>query len=361
MVGCATLPQSMKKLLLLFFLIVPLVGASEVDDKINQIAELEKKVNILHTQAKTLANQIAYYNDQITLTGLKITQTETQINTLANEIDNLETQLQKQAVLLEKQIVQTYKHARIDPLQMFFSEKHFSEVLNKLKYLKTVQNQSRKFLHDNQVTQTTYTQQKEIIKQFKVKLEDQKVNLAGLKIEKNNLLLQTKNSESVYQDQLKKARLELEAIKIALATATKEGPIKAGDAIAVMGNSGYPDCSTGEHLHFEVQKNNTWANAETYVKNINAKGLSIGSGSWDWPLRGTITVTQRYGKTDYSYRYSYSGGIHTGIDMVSTEKIIYAPADGTLYSSSQKCGGSTIKIKYIDHGNDLKTFYLHVQ
>jgi hypothetical protein len=48
--------------------------------------------------------------------------------------------------------------------------------------------------------------------------------------------------------------------------------------------------------------------------------------------------------------------------MVSdSSQIIRAPADGTLYSSAQSCGGATINIKYIDHGNDLISFYLHVQ
>jgi len=48
--------------------------------------------------------------------------------------------------------------------------------------------------------------------------------------------------------------------------------------------------------------------------------------------------------------------------MVSTSEIIRAPRDGTLFSSSQSCGGgSMIKIKYIDHGDGITSFYLHVQ
>ena len=129
-----------------------------------------------------------------------------------------------------------------------------------------------------------------------------------------------------------------------------------------MGNSGYPSCSTGSHLHFEVRVNDSWVNAESYLKNTTDKwGLNIGGGSWDWPMKGSIEITQRYGKTPYSYRYVYSGGIHTGIDMVSSDKVIYAPEGGTLYSYTGKCGSSELKMKYIDHGGGLKSLYLHIQ
>ena len=101
-----------------------------------------------------------------------------------------------------------------------------------------------------------------------------------------------------------------------------------------------------------------------YVQdNYSGVNWTVGSGSWDWPLQDIVRLTQHFGKTPYSWQYGYSGGIHTGFDMVSTSSdVIRAPADGTLYSSSQTCGGSSIiKIKYIDHGDSTISFYLHVQ
>ena len=91
--------------------------------------------------------------------------------------------------------------------------------------------------------------------------------------------------------------------------------------------------------------------------------LRIGTGSWDWPLEGDVIVTQRFGKTPWSWRYTYSGGIHTGVDMVSNSStVIRASADGTMYSSTQTCGDtSIIKIKYIEQNDGIVSFYLHVQ
>ena len=137
----------------------------------------------------------------------------------------------------------------------------------------------------------------------------------------------------------------------------------------MVGNTGYPGCSTGAHLHFEVRKGGTWVDPGGYLSGKRVKDdqnggeTSLGSGSWDWPLEDTIRLTQYFGKTPYSWRYQYSGGIHTGYDMVSTgSNIIRAPQGGDLYSSSQPCGsGSIIKIKYIDHGDGVLSFYIHVQ
>ncbi len=161
---------------------------------------------------------------------------------------------------------------------------------------------------------------------------------------------------------------EKNALEAALVSGKKVGPVKRGDSIALIGNSGYPGCSTGEHLHLEIRKNNTWVDPANYLSSRtvkdNEKGGSstLGHGSWDWPIQDPIVLNQHFGHTPYSWRYKYSGGIHTGLDLNSnSSKIIRAPADGTLFSATQSCGSSMINIKYIEHGDGVISFYLHVQ
>lgn len=358
----------MRKFLTLLFIVVLLsfsyttVRSDEREDKEKQIQELEKKVSDLKKQSNTLAGQIAYYDSQIQLTNLKISQSETLINSISDKINQLETKLNERAQVLETQIVQTYKQGNLEPVTLMLSSGNFSDMVSRFKYLQIVQSNNRKFLHDTQLVQSNYASQKTLMQESKKKLEVQKTSLANLKTEKDNLLKQTKNDEALYQKQLEVAKQELDAIEKALINGKSEGPVKKGDPIALMGNSGYPNCSTGAHLHFEVRVNDQWVNAESYLKSLTDKwGLKIGTGSWDWPMRGDVQITQRYGKTPYSYRYVYSGGIHTGIDMVSDDHVIRATEDGTLYSYVGKCGSSDLKMKYIDHGNGLKTLYLHVQ
>jgi peptidoglycan hydrolase CwlO-like protein len=346
---------------------IPLGVGGELDDKQSQIEILEKKVKELQGQAVTLAGQIAAFDSQIELTTLKIAQTEAQIKALTTKIDQLEIKLQDRSKLLDRQIVHTYKDGGVDPFEVIFSAGDVSAIIQRFKYLQIVQVNNRKFLYDTQVVQSNYSTQKNLVAESKKKLQGQKEVLTSLRAERDNLLVQTKSSEAVYQKQLERARLELEAIQRALASGKKEGPVKKGDPIALVGNSGYPSCSTGKHLHFEVRQDDKWVNAESYVKGTSVIDQqvggtqTVGSGSWDWPLGGNITVTQHYGKTPYSYVYAYSGGIHTGIDMTSTQDLVHAVADGDLYSYTTKCGSSNLNIKYIDHGGGLKTFYLHIQ
>jgi peptidoglycan hydrolase CwlO-like protein len=347
---------------------IPVGIGGELDDKQKQIEELEKKVKDLQSQADTLSGQIAAYDSQIELTTLKIAQTEAQIKALSAKINQLEQKLVDRSKLLDRQIVHTYKDGPLDPFQMIFASSDVSEIIQRFKYMQIVQTNNRRFLYDTQVVQSNYSTQKTLVAESQKKLQTQRLALASLRSEKDNLLTQTKNNEAIYQKQLEKAKQEFEAIQRALASGKKEGPVKKGDPIGLVGNSGYPSCSTGKHLHFEVRKDNTWVNAESYIKGQNVadqqnglESASIGTGSWDWPLQGNIRVTQHYGKTPYSYVYTYSGGIHTGIDMISDQDLIRAVADGDLYSYTTKCGSSALNIKYIDHGSGVKTFYLHVQ
>ena len=91
--------------------------------------------------------------------------------------------------------------------------------------------------------------------------------------------------------------------------------------------------------------------------------VTVGSGGWPWPVEDIVRVTQFFGITPYSSVYRYSGGVHTGLDMVPTSSdIIRASEDGEMYKSSQLCGGSSvINIVYIEHSGGLISFYLHVQ
>lgn len=360
----------------LFCIFVPPVAAQSIE-------ELQQKISQLQGQASSLSKEISLKNSQIALTQLKINQTKRAIDTLTNEIDELTKQIDELETIKTRRLElalhrapESYKRNSTSLVGFLLLGQNFFDVLSRMKYMARVQEEDARLYKQLQLTQTNYNERKEAREKKKAEqealrrqLEAQNKELERAKREKQTLLDQTRNSESVYQQLLAQALAEKQALERAIVEGVKIGPIKKGDPIGLVGNTGYPGCSTGPHLHLEVRKNNAWMDPAEYLFSKTVKDdqdggeWTVGRGSWDWPLSDTIRLTQHFGKTPYSWRYTYSGGIHTGFDMVSTSSdVIRAPKDGTLYSFSQTCGGSSIiKIKYIDHGEGIISFYLHVQ
>ncbi len=371
--------------LLLFFLFKNsrLLFANEQDDVLKKIAEYQQQIDSLQNQEKTLKQQIALMDSQIKLTGLKIIETQNKIKVLTEEIKTLSVKIVRledslnfiSKILLER-LAEAYKSSRIDPTVLLFSSRSFSEFVLRYRYLQKLQFHDRELLLSMEKTRTNYDDQKTLKAEAQVSLEKlgkqlvvQKAELDSQVAVRKKLLEETKQDEKKYQQLLAQAYAEKAAIENALVSGVKVGPVKRGDPIALVGNSGYPGCSTGKHLHFEIWKNNSWVDPGPYLSNKSVKDeqddrgmVNVGSGGWPWPVEDTVRMTQFYGQTPYSWRYKYSGGVHTGYDIISTSSdVIRAPADGTLFKSSQMCGSSNINIVYIEHGDNVISFYLHVQ
>lgn len=363
-----------KPYILLFILFIGCVSlnptyaaiCSSPQDCQDKIKEYEEKLNSTRAEKSSLSDQINIISTKVELarvrlqkTAVSIVETEQEIEELGGKIERLNTSLDHLTGILLEKIVQGYKQRHVNVFDILLTPEA-TTLENQLKYIRVAQENDRVLALRTQQVKVNFSEQKDLREKKKIELEElqsqleiQKQELDSQIAQKEALLEQTKQDEKTYQNLLSQALAEFQAINQAIATGKKVGSVKKGDAIALIGNTGYPNCSTGKHLHFEVRDGGTWANP----------GNFIGDGKeWQMPIAEPVTITQGFGVTPYSWRYSYSGGIHTGWDMISGgSDVIRAVADGTLYSSTQNCSGSIIKIRYIDHGNDKMSFYLHVQ
>ena len=357
-------------------------------DKISDCIEvLSNKVTDLGEQKKTLASQIAQFDNQIQITQLKITEAQATIDKLEKEIGVLGFRIgyitdsvERLETLLKQRIVATYQQGFVSNLELLLTSRDFSDLVLRVQYLRQVQENDRKILASLQETKSNYANQKDEREEKQAAIEENKEKLLGLKasldqqkLEKQKFLEVTKNDEARFQRLLAQALAEKKAISAVFSEALSrlnsgEGEsVSEGQTIAVLGNSGAPTCSTGPHLHFMVTKDGTTQDPAGYLKDVspgwdNPDPKPTFSGSWNWPISNP-TVTQIYGKSWYVTHLGwYNGGIHDGIDMTGGPTIT-APRAGKLILGSTYCGSSVLKYAAVKHNDDpgIITLYLHIQ
>jgi len=391
----------MKKKILLFFGTVLLVlfslfvfpkpvFADPLTDINNQIAEYQKQIDELEKQKNSLSQQISLMDKQIQVATLKILQTETQIKILEQEIGvlsgkivRLEDSLDFLSKALLSRVTESYKRGKIDPLSLLFLSKNFSQFINNLHLLQTVQLHDRTMLLSMETTRTSYDDQKQLkvkaqadLVKLQKQLVTQKQQLNSQIADRKRLLEETKGKEANYQKLLAQARAELEAISGILAgngTEKEMRKVSEGERIASL-IPGESCNSSGTHLHFIVYRDNQTLNPFNFLKSVdyeNCSGSRCGStdgdpfnpsGNWNWPLNPKIQFNQGYGYT-WAIQHTWVGRIynfHNGIDLQSDSLEVKAVKSGTLYWGSYigNCVLRYVKVHHDEEGYD--TYYLHI-
>lgn len=352
---------------------------------VNECIDLfSEKIGELGTQKKTLSSQITQFDTQIRVTELKISEAENTIEQLEKEIGVLGFRIgyvsqgiDRLEELVKNRIIATYQQSFTSNLELIMASDDFADLMLRVQYLKQVQENDRRVLASLQETRANYANQKDeretkqaAIEDNKNKLEVLSADLDNQKADKQAFLAATKNDESRYQRLLTQAQAE-RAIVFGGGAETFIRNVTKGEAIgSIASHSISPGCSTGAHLHFEVQNNGGLDNPSNYLQSTSFSysyssdqesyyGTINPHGDLPWPVNQPILIHQAYGSHPFAQAF-YPNGVHTGIDMDSSSSTVKTVKDGKLYGGSYSCSNGKLLYAKVEHSDGLVTWYLHM-
>ncbi|MFH1171495.1 MAG: peptidoglycan DD-metalloendopeptidase family protein, partial [bacterium] len=315
---------------------------ADVSDLQQQITEKQQKLQDLQRQqqiyqetitqkqqqALSLSNQLSILNDQITSTDLTIQKIELNIDLLTTEIENLASTIEEKNTEIGNQkdrlaellrVLNRY-HAKTT-LEITLLNDTFADFFNQLKSLQSVEQQAKDGLDqlsslkkDLELEKKDQETKRATIQEQRRQLEIEKKDLTGQQNYRQNLLTDTKNSETQYEQLLNKAKQE---------------QLNANSDIQV--------------LEAQIRQRLSGTNE-----------LPAGPTEFLWPV-ASRTITAYFHDPTYPFRKYFE---HPAIDIATPQgTIVRATASGFAHTHDGGMGYSYIMLV---HGNGLSTVYGHI-
>ena len=254
--------------------------------------------------------------------------TNSQLKAAKKELKAAEESEEKQYTTMKKRIKYMYENGSQDYLEILFSSKDISDLLNRTEYIEKISSYDQGIFEKYKETKRQITQKKS---EIEVKLSELKEMQAEEAAEKETLT----NLREKKKEELKKYSKELDisqekADEYARQVAESEAEV--------------------EKLLQERQKEIDRQNAVGYGNS------GEGDGSLRWPLTISGRISSGYGK-----RKSPTAGastFHKGLDIAAPSGTpIVAAAEGKVVTAAYSSSAGNYVM--IAHGNSLYTVYMH--
>lgn len=299
--------------------------AQSYQDISSQLGDQNRKAAESHQHINDIDGQINRVQSQINDTQAKISETNAAI----------EAAKQKMAldqVKLNEMVRREYQRNRESNLELLVGSNSISDFVQRDTYLKASQNEVANLVAEVAATRKQLEAKSTELAKLGEQLQSQQNGLNFARAQEANQLAAIESARADLKRKL--ARFGGQVVFVG-------DYVNAGDLVGFEGTSG---CSTGSHLHFEVQQGGQPVNPRRFIP-----------GRFRWPQDG-FQVNQEFGPPNWAAPYSF----HTGIDMGQHFGApVYAAASGrVIFAGYNRTGFGDHVI--IDHGGGLVTIYGHM-
>ncbi len=313
--------------------------SENVDAKIDELNKL--KSDAAEYIAK-LDAELGTQQQKIDALNAEVSKLEDSITVSTAELAEAEAEEASQYASMKTRIKFMYEHSNDSILDVITGSQSFSDVINKVEYIKSVSEYDRNKLDEfvklkeaAEAKKEELESEKEVLEQTKVEAENKKSSIEKLQSDK------TKELES-YNSKIAAGEAELAEMQADMAGIQKAIQAEENNIAAI-------------EARIRQQEEEARKKAEASGEKFTP--LSVGDISFTWPCPSSGRITSGFGGRSSPTEGASTN--HKGIDIgASSGSAVVAAAGGTVVIATYSASAGNYVM--ISHGGGVYTVYMHM-